>query len=85
MSTPSGNTGWMDRAACKSRPDLGWLAEPEDVGFGEEATMAVVCQRCPVLGRCGDYAERTEVTGGFWAGHHRTPSGPLLPVRGDAA
>ena len=42
------DTTWMNDAACATRPDLGWLAEPEDVGFGEEAAMAMVCARCPV-------------------------------------
>lgn len=79
------DTTWMNQAACAARPDLAWLAEPEDVGFGEETAMAMVCARCPVQYACEDYTSRAAVTGGFWAGHHRTPDGPLLPVTGDAA
>jgi hypothetical protein len=83
---------WMDDAACRSRLDLGWLKEPEDVGLGEEATMATVCDVCPVRTQCDHYADLANITGGFWAGHHRTPDGPLLsfvpgvrPGSGDAA
>ena len=79
---------WMDAAACRARPDLGWLKEPEHVGLGEESTMAVVCDRCPVREFCDEYALTMHVTGVFWAGHHRTPDGPLLTWvgrSGDAA
>lgn len=79
------DTGWMAHAACLWRPDLGWLKGPEDVGLGEEATMAVVCEHCPVHVACAVYADAAEVTGGFWAGHHRTHDGPMLPLTGDAA
>ena len=79
------DTTWMDHAACADRPDLGWINEPEDVGLGEESTMAVVCSRCPVVADCEQYVAEAEVTGGFWAGHHRTPLGPCLPLTGDAA
>ena len=78
-------TSWMADAACIDRPDLGWLKDPELVGLGEEAEMAVVCDHCPVRIACAVYADAAEVTGGFWAGHHRTLIGPLLPLTGDAA
>lgn len=80
-------TGWMDDAACSGHTDLGWLKEPEDVPFGEELTMVGICARCPVHIDCEEFATAFEVTVGFWAGRHRTPDGPLLPVRmsGDAA
>lgn len=79
------DTGWTVDAACTWHPDLGWLKEPEDVGLGEEATMAVICERCPVHVACAVFADAAEVTAGFWAGHHRTTSGPMLPLTGDAA
>ena len=69
---------WMDAAACRARPDLPWISEPEDVGLGEEAAMANVCEHCPVRAACDRYADQANITGGFWAGHHRTPHGPLL-------
>jgi hypothetical protein len=76
---------WMSHAACRTRADLAWLAEPEQVDAAQEAAMVMVCARCPVLVACETYTEATDVTGGFWAGHHRTPYGPLLPLAGDAA
>jgi hypothetical protein len=79
---------WMDDALCARNPDLGWLNEPHLVGLGDEATMSVICSRCPVLAECEAFVQAGDITGGFWAGHHRTPEGPLLPVApfaGDAA
>ena len=80
---------WMDDALCADNLHLGWLKEPHVIGLGEEATMSVTCSRCPVLADCEAHVEAAEITGGFWAGHHRTPDGPLLtfapPVAGDAA
>ncbi len=76
---------WTDDAACRSRMDLPWLAEPEDVGLFEEARMARVCDTCPVRAACATFADLADITGGFWAGHHRTPDGPLLTWTGDAA
>ncbi len=85
LGTDPMDTHWMRRGACIDHPDLGWLKDPDRVGLGEEATMAVVCERCPVQVECVRYADATEVTGGFWAGHHRTHTGPMLPLTGDAA
>jgi hypothetical protein len=62
---------WMVRGACRSRPELGWIKEPADVGLGETATMAVVCARCPVLDECAAFVARKHIRGGFWAGQHR--------------
>jgi hypothetical protein len=90
MSTTHPGTDWMTHALCARNLHLGWLNDPETVGVGEEATMSVICSRCPVHTQCEAYAQATDITGGFWAGHHRTPEGPLLPlvepsVTGDAA
>jgi len=79
------DTDWMADAACARHPDLGWLKDPHLVGLGEESTMAVICSRCPVLAECEAYVQAAGITGGFWAGHHRTPDGPLLPVANPAA
>jgi len=79
------DTAWMVDAACINRPDLGWLKDPDRVGLGEEAAMAMVCEHCPVHVACAVYADDAEVTAGFWAGHHRTTDGPMLPLEGDAA
>ena len=89
MSIADLDTGWMANALCAMNLTLGWLNDPHLVGLGEEATMSVICSRCPVLADCEAYVQAAEITGGFWAGHHRTPDGPLLPVvppvAGDAA
>jgi hypothetical protein len=69
---------WMQDAACTTEPELPWISEPEDVRLGEEAAMAVVCEACPVRAACDRYADLADITGGFWAGHHRTPDGPWL-------
>ena len=79
------DTNWMANALCARNLHLGWLKDPHLVGLGEEATMSVICSRCPVLADCEAYVEAADITGGFWAGHHRTSEGPLLPVAGDAA
>jgi hypothetical protein len=83
MSIPP--TDWMTDALCAAHPGLGWLNDPHLVGLGEEATMAVVCSRCPVVADCAAYVHAVGITGGFWAGHHRTPDGPLLPATAPAA
>ena len=90
-NTDHPGTSWMKKASCARTPHLGWLRDPERVGYAEEAAMATVCARCPVLAACEAYVQAEEITGGFWAGHHQTPDGPLLPLvpavptRGDAA
>ena len=86
MNTTDPDTRWMTRALCARNLHLGWVNDPHLVGLGEEATMAVICSRCPVLGACETYVHAAGITGGFWAGHHRTPDGPLLSFAGgDAA
>ena len=64
-------TNWMAYALCLDYPALGWIKDSTEVGLGEEATMAVICGRCPVGLACAAYVERNDVTGGFWAGQHR--------------
>jgi len=64
---------WMTEAACVRRRDLPWIDAPETVGLGEEATMGVTCERCPVLGACLSFVRRERITSGFWAGDHRDP------------
>lgn len=89
MNASDTDTAWMLKALCSRNLHLGWLNDPHLVGLGEESTMAVICSRCPVLTECETYVQAAGITGGFWAGHHRTPDGPLLPVAnpvaGDAA
>ena len=65
---------WMNHALCLDHPALGWIKDRTEVGLGEEATMAVICGRCPVRLACAAYVERHRITGGFWAGEHRDDS-----------
>ena len=51
---------WLDVALCAHNPDLGWLKDPHLVGLGEEATMSVICSRCPVLADCEAYVEAAD-------------------------
>lgn len=76
---------WIAGASCTKRLDLGWISEPEQVGLDEEMTMMAICAACPVRDTCETYADQVGITGGFWAGYHRTPDGPLLPLTGRAA
>lgn len=69
----SAPTGWMRRAACRTRTALPWTAD----GFshprvhGVAAQMRAVCGSCPVRRSCEAYVERAGVTSGFWAGAWR--------------
>jgi len=75
-------TTWRDAALCQTYPDLPWILDPDRVTPVEVGWMEVVCAACPVSFECGDYADATGVTSGFWAGRDRTP--PALPVDGVA-
>ena len=79
---------WMRYGSCQKRRDLGWIVDRprlvRDEDFDEEATMAAICGRCPVLAKCAAYVTSHEVTAGFWAGRYRTRQN-LLPRTGDAA
>jgi hypothetical protein len=81
MST--NETLWMVIGACTEQPDLPWTSDPDQVGLGEEATMAVICEGCIVRDLCEEYAGT--VTAGFWAGRHRMFDEPGSPGVGDAA
>ena len=52
MTTPRLDETWMDAAACRTRSDLPWISEPEEVALCEEAAMANVCDGCPVSTAC---------------------------------
>lgn len=65
---------WMAKALCQHFPTLPWIAEPQDRSARADAAMAVVCVACPVLAKCQQYADRPDVTSGFWAGADRTPT-----------
>ena len=79
MSTT--DTAWMDDAACAQTAHVGlpWLADADQVTnkhtSKRAAIMAGVCAGCPVQTLCAAYAANTGVTGGFWSGADRLPSG----------
>jgi hypothetical protein len=65
-------TGWMGEAACRRIPDLPWTAEPGTAPVVLGELMADVCAMCPVRDACTAYVDREPITGGYWAGAHRT-------------
>ena len=77
---------WMAHGECLNWPQLGWVKDHNQVGLGEESTMRVVCAHCPVRAACEDFVDKAGITGGFWAGRHRTYFGPCLsPPLGEVA
>lgn len=84
MSTT--DTTWMADAACAqpAHGGLPWLADTDKVTNKHTAAMAGVCAGCPVLRVCAAYAASTGVTGGFWSGQDRLPSGWLTDTANDA-
>ena len=68
--------GWRARALCALFPDLPWIAEPDERDVASVRAMEAVCDACPVHRDCGAFADRYEVTAGFWAGKDRTPAPP---------
>ena len=83
MSTT--DTGWMADAAC-AKPvhgGLPWLADADQVTNKHAAAMAWVCAGCPVQALCATYAANASVTGGFWSGTDRLPSGWLTDTAHD--
>lgn len=63
---------WMDQAACRRIPDLPWTAEPKTAPAVLFDLMADVCAACPVLDACEAFVAEEKITGGYWAGAHRT-------------
>ena len=83
MSTT--DTAWMADAACAlpAHSGLPWLADADQVTSKHAAAMAWVCAGCPVQVLCAVYAANTSVTGGFWSGTDRLPSGWLTDTAND--
>ena len=59
---------WMDAAACREY-DPGWFY-PEIGGDARPAKR--ICQACPVIEQCLQYALDTEEEHGVWGGLTRT-------------
>lgn len=79
------DTGWMVDAACTqaAHGGLPWLADADQVTNKHAAAMAWVCAGCPVQALCATYAANASVTGGFWSGSDRLPSGWLTDTAHD--
>lgn len=43
----------------------------EDIGPSTARILREVCQTCPLLELCADYADRARPSAGFWAGRPR--------------
>ena len=75
---------WMNRAACKGRTDLFFAprAERPPARVRREAAARRVCEGCPVMVDCRDYAhQHTEY--GLWAGESeddRSDQGVPVPA-----
>lgn len=76
--------GWRARAACAGHDaDLFFSGVPADVELAKS-----VCAGCPVRDRCADFALKTGVRDGVWAGMGENElravpgrRGPLIPRR----
>lgn len=66
---------WRDHAACKGQTDRMYPHLP--AGRNERArtrdidAARALCFTCPVIGECGDYADRTNQRHGVWGGTNR--------------
>ena len=88
MIGPSGPTEWMDHAACAGHSDLFFapFAERPEARVRREAAARLICNGCPGLSECRDYA-RTNRELGFWGGEsesERAEAGfpPTTPIIG---
>jgi hypothetical protein len=61
----NGNMDWADEAACKDTPLDIWFTE---LGFHADQEAIRICNRCPVINQCRDYAINNDQTDGIWGG-----------------
>jgi hypothetical protein len=66
---------WVEQARCAlpEYRNLEWVMEKPGNQTKSELSrkrqkMAEVCNLCPVMAECREYAEKAHVTIGFWAG-----------------
>lgn len=60
---------WRDRAACRGEdPELFFPVGRDDVDRPEIDAAKEICDRCPVLDECLDYALQTRQPEGIWGG-----------------
>ena len=76
MTADLNGTGWMRHAACLRSPGLPWTLDTAEVEMLPAVLvdlMRETCKACPVREACAAYADREDVTGGWWAGADRDP------------
>jgi WhiB family transcriptional regulator, redox-sensing transcriptional regulator len=63
------DTSWMEQGACSGKTNLFFppRAERPQARVRREAQARLVCQACPVMGACRDWA-RANREYGFWGG-----------------
>ena len=61
---------WQAQGACRGHPVLFYNEEDERKGLrrAKEHVAKQVCESCPVLGQCRDYALATGELYGVWGG-----------------
>lgn len=60
------SNGWMSRAVCaETDPDM-WFGEEGNYQSSIQAKK--ICQTCPVIEQCGEYAIRGNIIYGVWGG-----------------
>lgn len=69
--TPKRTIAWREQAACKGKPQAVWY--PTSAGTGNANPSLYnparrICERCPVMAECLDFALSTNQTEGMWGG-----------------
>lgn len=57
---------WREVAACNNRTDVSFFPMPDDLGAINEAKA--VCEDCPVVDDCLQFAIETNQPDGIWGG-----------------
>ena len=58
------------RTPCQGRYSELWTSED----FTQRAVASPLCECCPLLTKCADYATELKASFGVWAGTDRTPT-----------
>lgn len=66
---------WADDALCKDMDAEVFFGRYEQMTSREEAAAKAICNQCPVIDQCRDYAVSTRQQAGIWGG--TTPSGRM--------
>ncbi|GAA2305268.1 WhiB family transcriptional regulator [Streptomyces kunmingensis] len=70
---------WLERAACVGEdPELFFPVGSTGPALLDVHEAKAVCERCPVMSECLEYALRTGQTTGVWGGTSETERTPML-------